>query len=104
MAGVVSMGNPHCVVITDNIKTAPVHTLGPVLETHERFPEKTNVPFIQVVSPTECYVRVWERGCGETQACGSGCCGAVAVAIRQGLLAKDQPITVHTLGGDLVIQ
>lgn len=103
LCGVVSMGNPHCVVKVNDIKNAPVHTVGPLLEKHERFPEKTNVPFIEIISPTECNVRVWERGCGETQACGSGCCGAIAVAIKQGWLAKGQDITVHALGGDLII-
>lgn len=104
LCGVVSMGNPHCVVIVDDIAKAPVHTVGPLLEKHERFPEKTNVPFMQVVSPTQVHVRVWERGCGETQACGSGCCAAVAVGIKQGLLAKDKPIRVNTLSGWLEIE
>lgn len=104
LCGVVSMGNPHCVVIVPDTLTAPVHTFGPLLEKHERFPEKTNVPFMQVISPTEVNVRVWERGCGETNACGSGCCAAVAVGIQQGLLSSTEPVTVHTLGGDLQIE
>lgn len=104
MCTVVSMGNPHCVVLVDDVMQAPVRELGPLLETHERFPEKTNVPFMQVISPTEVRVRVWERGCGETNACGSGCCAAVAAGVAQGLLSKDQPVTVHTLGGDLFIE
>lgn len=104
LCGVVSMGNPHCVVIVDNITTADVKGLGPLIENHERFPERTNVPFMEIVSPTEVKVRVWERGAGETQACGSGCCGAVAVGIKQGKLASGKPITVHTLGGDLEIE
>lgn len=104
LCGVVSMGNPHCVITVDDINQAKVTELGPIIEHHERFPERTNVPFMQVVSPTEVYVRVWERGAGETQACGSGCCGAVAVGILQGNLAKGKPITVHTLGGDLTIE
>ncbi|RIY39694.1 diaminopimelate epimerase [Psittacicella hinzii] len=104
LCGVVSMGNPHCVVTVDNVNTADVTGIGPLIENHERFPERTNVPFMEIVSPTEIKVRVWERGAGETQACGSGCCGAVAVGIRQGKLKPNTPITVHTLGGDLEIQ
>ncbi|RIY31843.1 diaminopimelate epimerase [Psittacicella hinzii] len=104
LCGVVSMGNPHCVITVDNINTADVTGIGPLVENHQRFPERTNVPFMQVVSPTEVYVRVWERGAGETQACGSGCCGAVAVGILQGNLAPGKPITVHTKGGDLTIE
>ncbi|RIY37814.1 diaminopimelate epimerase [Psittacicella gerlachiana] len=103
LCGVVSMGNPHCVITVDDINTADVAGIGPLVENHERFPERTNVPFMQIVSPTEVYVRVWERGAGETQACGSGCCGAVAVGIRQGKLAANQPIKVHAKGGDLEI-
>ncbi|MBD1559336.1 diaminopimelate epimerase [Vibrio sp. S9_S30] len=100
--GAVSMGNPHVVTIVDDISTADVDTLGPLLESHERFPERVNAGFMQVVSRNEVNLRVYERGAGETQACGSGACGAVAVGIEQGLLNED--VTVHLPGGDLKIR
>ena len=81
MCGVVSMGNPHCVIQVDDVDTAPVETLGPVMESHERFPERANIGFMQVVKRDHIRLRVFERGAGETQACGSGACAAVAVGI-----------------------
>ena len=101
MCGVVSMGNPHCVLQVDNVKTAAVETLGPVLESHERFPERVNVGFMEVVSREHIRLRVYERGAGETQACGSGACAAVAVGIQQGLLADT--VRVDLPGGSLNI-
>ncbi len=101
LCGVVSMGNPHCVVQVDNVDTAPVETLGPVLESHERFPERANIGFMQVVNTEHIRLRVYERGAGETQACGSGACGAVAVGILQGLLAEQ--VRVDLPGGRLDI-
>ena len=80
LCGVVSMGNPHCVIQVDDVDTAAVETLGPVLESHERFPERANIGFMQVVKREHIRLRVYERGAGETQACGSGACAAVAVA------------------------
>ncbi|WP_025527016.1 diaminopimelate epimerase, partial [Vibrio parahaemolyticus] len=77
--GAVSMGNPHVVTVVDDVDTADVDTLGPLLESHERFPERVNAGFMQVVSRDHIRLRVYERGAGETQACGSGACGAVAV-------------------------
>ena len=100
--GAVSMGNPHVVTTVDNVDTTDVDTLGPLLESHERFPERANAGFMQVVSRDEIRLRVYERGAGETQACGTGACGAVAVGITQGLL--DEKVTVHLPGGDLLIQ
>ncbi|GLQ74693.1 diaminopimelate epimerase [Vibrio penaeicida] len=100
--GAVSMGNPHVVTVVDDISTADVDNLGPLLESHERFPERVNAGFMQVVSRNEVNLRVYERGAGETQACGSGACGAVAVGIVQGLL--DEEVTVHLPGGDLKIR
>lgn len=100
--GAVSMGNPHVVTIVDDVTTANVETLGPLLESHERFPERVNAGFMQVISRDEVNLRVYERGAGETQACGSGACAAVAVGIVQGAL--DNKVKVHLPGGDLEIQ
>ena len=99
--GAVSMGNPHVVTVVDDVDTADVDTLGPLLESHERFPERVNAGFMQVVNREEVRLRVYERGAGETQACGSGACGAVAVGITQGLLAEN--VKVSLPGGDLHI-
>jgi len=99
--GAVSMGNPHVVTVVDDVATTDVDTLGPLLESHERFPERVNAGFMQVVSRNEVKLRVYERGAGETQACGSGACGAVAVGIVQGLL--DEKVTVNLPGGSLKI-
>ncbi len=99
--GAVSMGNPHVVTVVDEINTAEVEELGPLLESHERFPERVNAGFMQVLNRNEINLRVYERGAGETQACGSGACAAVAVGISQGLL--DEEVTVHLPGGDLKI-
>ncbi|CAO95261.1 diaminopimelate epimerase [Erwinia tasmaniensis] len=101
MCGVVSMGNPHCVLQVDNVKTAAVETLGPVLESHERFPERVNVGFMEVVHREHIRLRVYERGAGETQACGSGACAAVAVGIQQASLAEK--VRVDLPGGSLHI-
>ncbi len=100
--GAVSMGNPHVVTVVDDIDTADVDHLGPLLESHERFPERVNAGFMQIVNRNKVRLRVYERGAGETQACGSGACGAVAVGILQGLL--DPSVTVSLPGGDLHIQ
>nr|WP_024966099.1 diaminopimelate epimerase [Pantoea sp. IMH] len=101
MCGVVSMGNPHCVLQVDSVITAQVELLGPVLESHERFPERVNVGFMEVASREHIRLRVYERGAGETQACGSGACAAVAVGIQQGLLAEK--VRVDLPGGALNI-
>ena len=101
LCGVVSMGNPHCVIQVEDVDTANVNILGPILESHERFPERVNVGFMQVVDRNHIRLRVYERGAGETQACGSGACAAVVVGIQQGLLADD--VRVSLPGGDLDI-
>ncbi|MGF1722950.1 diaminopimelate epimerase [Vibrio kyushuensis] len=100
--GAVSMGNPHVVTVVDDVDNTDVDTLGPLLESHERFPERVNAGFMQVVSREEVRLRVYERGAGETNACGSGACGAVAIGIVQGLL--DSSVTVHLPGGELHIE
>lgn len=98
---VVSMGNPHAVQIVDDVQTFPVASVGPKVEHHPRFPQRVNAGFMQVRSRHEIALRVFERGAGETLACGTGACAAVAAGIRRGLL--DSPVTVHALGGTLTI-
>ncbi|WP_355661918.1 diaminopimelate epimerase [Halomonas salifodinae] len=100
--GVVSMGNPHAVLRVDDVDSAPVARLGPAIESHPRFPRRVNAGFMQVVSPHEIRLRVYERGSGETLACGTGACAAVASGIRQGLL--ESPVTVRLPGGELTIE
>ena len=98
----VSMGNPHAVVQVANVDTAPVATLGPALESHARFPERVNVGFMQVVDRHHIRLRVFERGTGETLACGTGACAAAVAGIRLGLLAS--PVNVALPGGELEIR
>jgi len=98
---VVSMGNPHAVQIVDNVEAYPVLAEGPLVETHQRFPNKVNAGFMQIVSRHEVRLRVFERGAGETLACGTGACAAVAAGIRRGRL--DSPVKVQTHGGTLTI-
>ncbi|WED26625.1 diaminopimelate epimerase [Vibrio sp. DW001] len=100
--GAVSMGNPHVVTPVDDIQTADIETLGPLLESYERFPERVNAGFMQIIDRGEINLRVYERGAGETLACGSGACAAVAVGIYQESL--DEEVKVHLPGGDLVIK
>ncbi|MDD2496738.1 MAG: diaminopimelate epimerase [Desulfitobacteriaceae bacterium] len=98
----VSMGNPHCLVFVEDILHAPVKTLGPKLETHNWFPVKTNVEFIQVLNHNEVKMRVWERGVGETLACGTGACATVVACVLNGKTGRK--ITVHLTGGDLLLE
>ncbi|PCJ93714.1 MAG: diaminopimelate epimerase [Porticoccaceae bacterium] len=98
----VSMGNPHAVVQVDNVDTAPVATLGPTIESHLRFPQRVNVGFMQVLSRNEINLRVYERGAGETLACGTGACAAVVAGQLQDLL--DSQVKVNLPGGSLVIE
>ncbi|MCT2530315.1 diaminopimelate epimerase [SAR92 clade bacterium H921] len=101
-AAAISMGNPHVVLLVDDVQTAPVNELGPLLECHERFPDRVNVGFMQIVDRQHINLRVFERGVGETAACGSGACAAAVAAMRQELV--DSEITTHLTGGDLTIQ
>ncbi|MCH8542475.1 MAG: diaminopimelate epimerase [Alcanivorax sp.] len=98
----VSLGNPHCVQLVENVDTAPVSTVGPLLESHPDFPERVNVGFMQIVDRGHIRLRVFERGSGETLACGSGACAAVVCGQRRGLL--DDTVTVTLPGGDLRIR
>ena len=99
--GVLSMGNPHAILMIDDCDAAPVNTLGPLIESHERFPDRVNVGFMQIVSRTELKLRVYERGVGETEACGSGACAAVVHGIGLGLL--DATVAVKLPGGKLSV-
>ena len=100
--GAVSMGNPHSVLVVDDVDTAPVDVLGPAIESHPRFPNRVNAGFMQVISRNEVRLRVYERGAGETLACGTGACAAVVAGRVQGLL--DEEVQVHLPGGTLRIQ
>jgi diaminopimelate epimerase len=97
-----SMGNPHAVQIVDDVDTAPVLESGPLIERHPRFPRRVNAGFMQIVSRTQIRLRVYERGAGETLACGTGACAAVVAGIRWGLL--DSRVDVEARGGRLTIE
>jgi diaminopimelate epimerase len=99
---VLSMGNPHAVQIVTDVDSAPVATQGPLIENHPAFPNRVNAGYLQVVARDRARLRVWERGAGETLACGTGACAAVVAGIRRGLL--DAQVRVTTRGGDLVIR
>ncbi|KEZ47856.1 diaminopimelate epimerase [Metabacillus indicus] len=103
MGTAVSMGNPHLVFYVDDIETAPVLTLGPVVEKDPLFPESVNVEFVEVVSENELHFRVWERGSGVTMACGTGACAAVVSSVLNGFTKRGEDTTVHLAGGDLLI-
>jgi len=98
---VLSMGNPHAVQLVDDVDTAPVASVGPLVEGHARFPRRVNAGFMQIVDPGHIRLRVYERGAGETLACGTGACAAVVAGIRMGLL--DARVDVQTHGGRLTI-
>lgn len=99
---VVSMGNPHCVTLVDNVDSYPVSRLGPLIEHHPRFPKRTNVGFLQIIDSHHAKLRVHERGAGETPACGTGACAAAVTGIRLGLLRS--PVTMRLPGGTLKIE
>ncbi|SHG71538.1 diaminopimelate epimerase [Marinomonas polaris DSM 16579] len=98
----VSVGNPHAVIKVDQLMDDEVAKVGALIECHERFPRKVNVGFMQVINPDEINLRVYERGVGETQACGTGACAAVVAGIKQGWLSPK--VTAHLRGGDLHIE
>lgn len=100
--GAVSMGNPHAVLLFEDVDVAPVARLGPLIERHPRFPQRVNVGFMQVLAPDHIWLRVHERGAGETLACGTGACAAVVSGRLRGLL--DTRVRVTLPGGDLVIE
>jgi diaminopimelate epimerase len=96
-----SMGNPHCVIFVDNVDEFPVEYVGPIVENHEAFPKRANVEFAQISGRNELKVRVWERGCGETMACGTGACASAVAANRLGKVGGK--VKVHLRGGDLLL-
>lgn len=98
----VSMGNPHCVTFVDNVDEYPVKKIGPQIENHSVFPQRTNVEFTQVINPKEIKQRTWERGTGETLACGSGSCSSVVAGVLTERISRK--VTVHLRGGDLYIE
>ena len=98
----ISMGNPHAVVFMDGIKDLEIEKIGPSFESHERFPDRTNTEFVEVVDRGHVNMRVWERGSGETLACGTGACATVVACILNGL--TDDEVRVTLLGGDLLIR
>lgn len=98
---ILSMGNPHAVQVVGHVEQAPVATEGPLIENSLNFPRRVNAGFMQIHDPHQVSLRVWERGAGETLACGTGACAAVVAGIRRGLLVS--PVNVHTHGGELTI-
>lgn len=98
----VSMGNPHAVVFVDEVKTIDIKKIGPLFEYHEYFPDRVNTEFIQVIDENTINMRVWERGSGETLACGTGACASVVACVLNG--KTKETVTVHLLGGDLKIR
>jgi diaminopimelate epimerase len=97
--GAVSLGNPHAVLTVESVDSAPVATLGPAIERHARFPRRVNAGFLEIVDRTHLKLRVYERGAGETLACGTGACAAAAIARRRGLI--DPQVRVEVRGGEL---
>lgn len=97
----VSMGNPHAVMFVEDVKNFPLETIGPEFEFHERFPRRVNAEFVRVIDREHIEMRVWERGSGETMACGTGACAVAVAAIKNGFV--NDRVTIHLLGGDLEI-
>lgn len=98
----VSMGNPHVITYVDDEKAVNIEKIGPLFESHPAFPERTNTEFIRIADRKNIYMRVWERGTGETLACGTGACASAVATMLNGLC--DRQVTVHLLGGDLFIE
>ena len=98
----VSMGNPHCVIFVPEISDSLVLGQGPLIETHETFPARINVEFVEILSPTEMRQRTWERGSGETQACGTGASAVCVAGVLEG--RTERRVTIHLLGGDLELE
>lgn len=100
----VSMGNPHCIVYMDNIDDLEIDKIGPKFENHELFPERINTEFLEVIDKNTIKMRVWERGSGETYACGTGACAATVASVLNNYCNIDEEVTVKLLGGDLKIK
>lgn len=101
-ATMVSMGNPHCVIFTEDLSKVHIGTVGPEIETDRMFPKRTNAEFVQILSGKEIIIKVWERGAGETLACGTGACASVVAGVTLGKLERD--VLVHLPGGNLDIE
>ena len=99
----VSMGNPHCVLFVDDVNAVDIAGIGRQIETDPLFPERVNVEFVHVIDPTHIKMRVWERGSGETYACGTGACAAVVASVLNGKVKKGDDVSVRLLGGELII-
>lgn len=99
----VSMGNPHCVVFHKNIHKLNLEKIGPLFENHEMFPERINTEFVEIIDKNNLKMRVWERGSGETLACGTGACAVAVASVINGICSKNEEINVHTKGGILKI-
>ncbi len=99
----VSMGNPHCVIFTEGIDSLELEKIGPGYENHPMFPERINTEFVEFVDPHTLRMRVWERGSGETLACGTGACATVSAAVKTGRCPAEEFVTVKLIGGDLEI-
>ena len=101
----ISMGNPHCVIFVENVETVDIQRLGPLIENdRSRFPDRTNVEFVEIVDSCTLKMRVWERGSGETLACGTGACAAVTAAVVQGWCHEDEEVKVLLRGGELQVR
>ena len=99
----VNVGNPHAVIFTDDVGLVLLRDIGPKIENYKAFPGRVNAEFVQVLGENELRMRVWERGSGETQACGTGACASAAASVKKGFCRAGEPITVHLDGGDLEI-
>ena len=98
------MGNPHCVVFYDDVDNMPIDDFGPKFESAAIFPDRINTEFVEVIDSTTLKMRVWERGSGETMACGTGACATVVAAVENGISPRNTDITVELLGGNLTIK
>ncbi|MDE6701642.1 MAG: diaminopimelate epimerase [Acetatifactor sp.] len=98
----VSMGNPHAVVFMEDVENLKIEQIGPLFENHERFPRRTNTEFVEILDRQHVFMRVWERGTGETLACGTGCCATAVACVLNGL--TEEKITVRLLGGEILIE
>ena len=103
MGALVNMGNPHVVTFSDSVADLPLFLWGPRIEQDSRFPDGVNAEFVQVLSPEKLRMRVWERGCGVTLACGTGACASAFAAVRAGLCPEGRPIEVALDGGSLFV-
>jgi len=104
MVTAVSMGNPHCVTFVDEVDSLALEKIGPRFENHPAFPDRVNTEYVKVIDDRTLQMRVWERGSGETWACGTGACATVVAACLNGFCKKGEDITVHLRGGDLIIR